>query len=193
MIRVGVSKRYLRKCKKEIQELSFHLRKPLLARTEVDLLLSKLDLSIAGEREIYNKLTGTYIGEKDGLLRMAGEDDLPKKEYLKIGLWAKDSRECIDFWLTYLLYDSLLWFSQEGEIDYRLASLCEEIDGGKKWRVLIKKNLLWSDGKPIKSEDVIETIKETPLADFIDKIKKAGEREIIFTLFSPDPLFLYKP
>lgn len=187
---VGISERYLRECKKEIAELSFHLSKPLLERTEVDLLLSKLSMNVGNELQIYLKLQRAYIGEKDGLIRIDNENDRPSMEYLRIGLWTpKEQREHVDFWLTYLLNDTLLFVDEEGEIDYRLAEICENTEGYKKWRVKIKKDLNFSDGKPITVYDVISTIAKSRLAPFIKDIKKGDKEEIVFTLFQDDVLF----
>ena len=153
---VGISERYLRECKKELSLLSSHLSKPLLERSEVDFVLSKLSMNVMHEREIYLKLQRAYIGEKDGLIRIANENDRPSMESLRIGLWTpKENRAHVDFWLTYLLNDTLFWISEEGEIDYRLAEICENTEGYKKWRLKIKKNLHFSDGKPITVYDVI--------------------------------------
>ena len=187
---VGISERYLRECKKDIALLSHHLSNPLLERTEVDLLLSKLSMNTGSEREIYLKLQRAYIGEKDGELRIAKEDDRASKEYLRIGLWTPNENIAhVDFWLTYLLNDILFWISEEGEIDYRLAEICERIEGYKKWRILIKKNLNFSDGKPLTCEDIISTLAKSRLAQEIKEVKKGGEEEIIFTLFQDDVLF----
>lgn len=186
----GISERYLRECKKELSLLSSHLSKPLLERSEVDLLLSKLSRNVGNELQIYLKLQKAYIGEKDGLIRIAYENDGPSMEYLRIGLWTpKDSRAHIDFWLTYLLYSTLLWVDEEGEINYRLACSISNTEGYKKWRVKIFKNLHWSDGKPITVYDVISTLTKSRLAQEIKEVKKGGEEEIVFTLEKDDVLF----
>ena len=49
---VGITERYIRECKKDIQELTFHLSKPPLERNEISLVLSKLDPGVGHERVI---------------------------------------------------------------------------------------------------------------------------------------------
>ena len=187
---VGISERYLRECKNDIALLSHHLSKPIFSRIEVDLLLSKLSMNTGSEREIYLKLQRAYIGEKDGLIRIADENDRASKEYLRIGLWTPNENKAhVEFWLTYLLNDILFWISEEGEIDYRIAEICENTERYKKWRILIKKGLNFSNGKPITCEDVISTLAKSRLAKEIKEVKKGGEEEIIFTLFQDDVLF----
>lgn len=188
---VGISEQYLAKCKKEIQELLFYFSGPLLSRGEVDILLSKLDPGLENERAILDKLQ-RVLGEKDGLIRIASPEDKPSKEYLQVGLWTpRENKAHVDFWLGYLLYDTLLWADEEGNVDYRLASSCENIEGYSKWRVKLKKDLHWSDGKPITPKDVIDTIAKSRLAPAIREVKKDSREGILFTLARDEALFPY--
>lgn len=189
---VGITERYIRECKKDIQKLSFYLSKLPLERNEINLILSKLDPDVGHEVVILDKLQRAYLGEKSGLVRISCPQDSISNEYLEIGLWApRTDRVHIDFWLKYLLYDSLLHANGDA-IDYRLASACESIDGYSKWLIKLRNDVYWSDGKPITREDVINTLAGGRISTYIRTIKEAGKDEIILTLNSDDILFPYR-
>ena len=185
----GVSEQYLKMCKAEIKKLSPYLWKLLLERNEIDFLMSKLNASYGYEKGIISKLRKVYHEEKDGLIRIGTPDDNSSNECLNIGLCVeKGDNSQVDFWLKYLLYDVLFRIDSQDEADYRLAESCEAVDGYSKWRVKLRDNLYWSDGKPLTYEDLIYTISNSTIAKVIQEIK-GDERETIFTLFQDNVLF----
>lgn len=190
---VGISERYLRECQKDIRELSFYLSKPLVERNELDLLMSKLDADMQHERVILHKLQREYLETNNGVIEIASPQDKPSNEYLQIGLQTPiGDRIHIGFWLERLLYDPLLWTDKEGKTHYQLASTCENVDRYSKWRVRLKENLHWSDGKPITLEDIAHSLAKSRLAPTIREIKNIDKGENLFILNMDDPLFPYK-
>jgi hypothetical protein len=192
---LNISKTYLTECKKDINALLPHVWQMLLRKNEVDLLKSRLNTNVSLERKIIDKLQKVYPEGKLGSVRISSSEDRPTNEYLNIALWSpQNDRSHIDFWLSSLLYDVLFIVNNDGNIDYRLASTCENMDGYSKWRVRLKDDLYWSDGKPVNSDDVLYTMNiilgdyNTPIQD----IKKASHNEIIFSLFKDDALFFLK-
>jgi hypothetical protein len=192
---LNISKTYLTECKKDINALLPHVCQMLLRKNEIDLLKSRLNTNVSFEREIIDKLQKVYPNGKLGSVRGASSEDKPTNEYLNIALWSPpNDRSHVDFWLRFLLYDVLFIVNSDGNIDYRLASICENIDGYSKWRVRLKDDLYWSDGKPVNSDDVLYTMNiimgdcNTPIQD----IKKVSYNEIIFSLFKDDALFFLK-
>lgn len=189
---MGISRKYVGRCRKDIQELSFHFFRSLLSQTDVDLLLSKLDPGVGCERVLLEKLHKAYMGEKDGLIAMGSPGDTPTNEYLQVGLWAPQAGEAhVNFWLERLLYDPLLRANSQGT-DYRLASICHSIDGYSKWRIRLRSDIYWSDGKPITWEDVIHSLSRSRLSLNIQEIKKVGKAEIEIILNAADALFCHK-
>lgn len=190
---VGVSERYLRECQKDVRALSFHLSKPLMKKNELDLLMSKLDGNVQNEREILHTLQRAYMGTKDGIIEIASPRDKSSNGYLQIGIRTPlEDKKHLNFWLRRLLYDSLLRVDQDGTIHYRLASECENVEGYSKWRVKLKKNLRWSNGKPITHEDIAYTLARSVIAPEIQEIKDLGNGEVLFSLNRIDALFPYK-
>lgn len=190
---VRISERYVIECKKEIQEISYNLSSPTLERKEVDFLISKLEKNSGYERVIINKLQRIHPIERDGLIEITSPEDKPRLDYFQIGICApKEDQAHLNFWLKSILYDTLLWVDKDGEIDYRLASICKNIEGYTKWYVELKKGLCWSDGKPITSDDVVNTLLTNPFASMFKEIKKNDEDKLLLNLAQDDVLFPYK-
>ncbi len=156
----------------------------------MDLLLSKLDPQDVHENIILRKLQKIHLGDKDGKIEIASSEDKPTMENLHIALCQpKGNKTLADFWLGYLLYDTLLLIDREGEIEYKLASLCESVDGYSKWYVKLRDDGYWNDGKPITYNDVESTMIKNNLLSNISEIKKDGNKGIIFTLNQNNPVF----
>jgi ABC-type transport system substrate-binding protein len=187
---VGISERYVRFCSKELQELSNHFLKSFLSRIELYTLISKLEPNNDHELTILNKLQRLYLGGSDGILETASLEDRLSKDYLRIGIWSPtNAREHLKFWLESLLYEPLLRDEEGEEIDYRLASECENLGEYSRWLVKLKGGIYWSDGKPITSDDVIYTLARSPTASNIKEIEKANEQDLTLTLNRANPMF----
>lgn len=190
---LNISEAYLTECKRELNGLSLYTWQMLLRKDEADLLSSRLSMNVSVEREIINKLQGIYSDKKLGSIRLSSPDDGFTNGYLDIALCspAKDT-SLVDFWLKSLLYEPLFIVNRNGDIDYRLASACESVDGYSTWRVKLKDDLYWSDGKPVTSEDVIYTMNRI-FADYdnvpVREIKGTSSNEITFTLHKNNALF----
>lgn len=190
---LNISEAYLAECKRELHGLSLYTWQMLLRKDEVDLLRSRLSMTVSVERGIIDKLRGIYSEEKLGSIRLSSSEDNLTNGYLDIALCSplKD-RSLVDFWLKSLLYDALFTVNKDGDIDYSLASVCESIGGYSSWRVKLKDDLYWSDGKPITSEDVIYTMNRI-FAGYdnvpVREIKKTSSSEITFTLRKDNALF----
>ena len=65
----------------------------------------------------------------------------------------------IDQDLVELIFSGLLKYDENAKIVPDLAESYEIKDNGKIYEVYLKKNLFWSDGKPLTADDVIFTIK----------------------------------
>jgi ABC-type transport system substrate-binding protein len=192
---LNISKTYLTECKKDINALLPHVCQILLRKNEVNLLKSKLSMNVRFEREIIDKLQKVYPNDKLGSVRICLPEDKITNEYLNIALWSpQNDRSHIDFWLKRLLYDIFFIVNVDGSIDYRLASTCESMDGYSRWRLKLKDDLYWSDGKSVTNDDILYTMNiildkyNTPIQD----IKKVSHNEIIFSLFKDDALFFLK-
>ena len=190
---VGISERYFTKCRRDIRELSFHLSKPLMKRNELDLLMSKLNEDVQNERAVRRKLQRAYPAAKDGTIEIASPQDRPSNQYLRIGLETPiGGRAYVGFWFERLLYDPLLWKDKTGKTHYRLASACANMEGYSKWRVRLKKDLHWSDGKPITLKDIAHSVAKNRVAPTIQEVKNIDKGEMLFILNMNDPLFPYK-
>lgn len=87
------------------------------------------------------------------------------------------------------LSNGLVMISEKGEIVPVLASYWEIKDNGKRYRFYLKDNLIWSNGKKLKAEDIDFQFKDI-------KYQVVDDRTIDFFLEKPlgiFPLYLNKP
>lgn len=61
--------------------------------------------------------------------------------------------------LSRLIFSGLLTYSGEGKIEPDLAEKYEISQDGKIYTITLKKNILWHDGKLLKADDVVFTVK----------------------------------
>ena len=94
------------------------------------------------------------------------------------------------FRLDRLCYDSLFWVHRSGEIEWRLATDIEPSEDFLTWIITLRPDLNWSDGKPIRRKDVIQTISESHLTKLIDEIKPAGKNRFRIRLTKAESTFL---
>ena len=78
---------------------------------------------------------------------------------------------------------------QNGEIEKRLAISCEGVQGHSEWQLTLRKDLRWSDGKPIILEEVIEAFSASRIAPIITEIKPDGKTQLRIRLSQEEPLF----
>lgn len=102
--------------------------------------------------------------------------------------------------ISQLVYSGLLKISSNGELENNLAESYSISDDGLTYSIKIKDNAFFHDGKPVTTDDVIFTIKQTqdpaikspkrPNWDGII-IERIDEKNIDFTLSQPYSPFIY--
>ena len=194
---VGITPQYLNKCLGELNVLKEHLA-PSLDANQIRFLLSKLDQGDSYEGEIHRELQ-EYMNFSPyaGALRMVRPNEQPPVGGLSIGEFIPSNNRSADYFppvlqfsLDRLCYDSLFWVHRSGEIEWRLATAVEQSEDFSAWTITLRPNLHWSDGKPIRRKDVIQTISESSLTKLIDEIKPAGKNRFRIRLTKGESTFL---
>lgn len=193
---IGITPQYMIECLGEINILREYLA-PSLDANQVRFLLSELDHSDPFQGEIYRQLQGYLsLPPYTGSLRMASPNEHPAADGLSIGEFIRSDNSssgylhpAIQFSLERLCYDSLFWVHRSGEIEWRLATAVEPSEDFSAWIITLRADLRWSDGKPIRRKDVIQTISESHLIKLIDEIKPAGRNRFRIGLTKGDSTF----
>ena len=194
---VGITPQYLNRCLGELNVLKEHLT-PSLEVDQIRFLLSKLDRGDSYQGGIHRQLQ-EYLSPSSytGALRMARSNEEPRLEGLSIGEFILFNNRSADylppvlqFSLDRLCYDSLFWVHRDGEIEWRLATAVEPAKDFSAWTITLRPDLHWSDGKPIRRKDVIQTISESRLTKLIDEIKPAGKNRFRIWLTKGESTFL---
>ncbi|WP_421902114.1 ABC transporter substrate-binding protein [Maridesulfovibrio sp.] len=99
--------------------------------------------------------------------------------------------------LTSLLFDTLVWKNEAGEIIPALAQKWQQEGGGKIWTFGLNKKAKWHDGRNVTAEDVVFSInflheKSYPFAklDVIESAKAVDESTVRIQLKHPFAPFL---
>ena len=190
---IGITPQYVIECLGEINLLKEHLA-PSLDANQIRFLLSKLDQGDLFEGEIHRELQ-EYLSPSPytGIIRMARPNERPPADGISIGEFTRstngDLHPAIQFSLDRLCYDSLFWAHRSGEIKPRLATAIEPAKDFSSWIITLRPNLRWSDGKPIRRKDVIQTISESHLTKLIDEIKPAGKNRFRIQLTKAESTF----
>lgn len=194
---VGITPQYLIECLGEINLLKEHLA-PSLNPNQVRFLLSELGQGDPYQREIYQQLQ-EYLSPSSytGVLRMVRPNEKSPLGGLSIGEFIPSTKGALgylhpslQFSLDRLCYDSLFWVYRSGEIEWRLATAVEPGKDFSEWIITLRSDLRWSDGKPIRRKDVIQTISEIRLTKLIDEIKPAGKNRFRIRLIKAESTFL---
>ena len=129
-----------------------------------------------------------------GVLRMAYPNEKPSVRGFSIGEFTRSTNgnlhPAIQFSLDRFCYDSLFWINRSGRIEWRLATAIEPAKEFSEWIITLRADLHWSDGKPIRRKDVIQTISESRLTKLIDEIKPAGKNRFRIRLAEGESTFL---
>ena len=180
----------------ELNLLKKHLA-PSLEADQLRFLLSELDQNDPYQGEIYQQLQG-YLSPAPytGVLRMPRSNEIPSLGEFSIGEFIPSNNGSLNhlhptlqFSLDRLCYDSLFWINRSAEIEWRLATCIEPAEDFSSWRITLRTDLHWSDGKPIIREDVIQTILESYLTSLIEEIKTDGKNQIYIRLARAESLF----
>ena len=194
---IGISSRHVRRCEKEVNLLKHQLAEPVLQPEQIQLLLSLLNRRDPDHKEIAQQLQ-EHIGiSYTGTLRIKQPDEQMPLSWLEIGELSSavemGSLErpdpILSHWLHHLCYDPLLMSHRNGEIEGRLATGCEALKGNSQWQVTLRKDLRWSNGKPITPEEVIAAFSESRIAPIIEDIKTDGKTQLRVQLSQEEPLF----
>ncbi|WP_136090110.1 ABC transporter substrate-binding protein [Auritidibacter ignavus] len=94
------------------------------------------------------------------------------------------------------LYEGLLRRDDNYELEYRLAESMEVNDDATEWRLVLREGVRFSDGRPVRPEDVIATVERVrnpddpkngaSMMEVIDSMEVVDERTLIFKLSTPD-------
>ena len=194
---VGITPQYLGQCLGELNVLKEHLA-PSLEADQIHFLLSRLDQRDPYQREIHRQLQECLsLSPCTGALRMTRLNEKPLLGGFSIGEFSPSNNRhsdypppVLEFALDRLCYDSLFWVHRGGEIEWRLATGVEPAKDFSAWTITLRPDLHWSDGKPIRRKDVIQTISESRLAKLIDEIKPAGKNRFRIRLTKAESTFL---
>ncbi len=105
----------------------------------------------------------------------------------------------VDRNLTQLVYSGLMKYNQEGKIVPDLAKSYEILEKGRVYSFTLKKNLKWSDGKPLTTEDIIFTINTIQDPSIKSPVRgkwlgvtaeKLSSSKVRFELQNPSAIFL---
>ena len=190
---IGITPQYLIECLGELNLLKEHLT-PSLDTDQIRFLLSELDQDNPYKKEIHRQLQ-EYLGPSPyrGILRTVRPDEKPPPRGLTIGEFTRSTNgnlhPAIQFSLDRLCYDSLFWINRDGEIKWRIATAIEPAKNFSSWIITLRSDLRWSDGKPIRRKDVVQTISESRLAKLIDEIKPAGKNRFRLQLTKAESMF----
>lgn len=193
---IGMSLRHVSRCRKEINLLKHQLTEPTLQSGEIQFLLSLLNRQAPNQKQIARHLQEQIGVSYTGSLRIKHPDEQVPLNWLEIGELTDIKMGSVDrpdpmmnFWLQYLCYDSLLMYYRNGEIEERLAISCEAVKGNSEWQLTLRKDLRWSDGKPITLEEIIEAFSVSRTAPIITEIKPDGKLQLRIQLSREEPLF----
>ena len=194
---IGLSSRHVRRCEKEVNLLKHQLAESYLQPAQIQLMLSLLDRRDPDQKEIAQQLQ-EHIGiSYTGTLRIKQPDEQAPLSWLEIGELSSGVEmgslerpdPIVSYWLHHLCYDPLLMSHRNGEIEGRLATGCEPVKGNSQWQLTLRKDLRWSDGKPITLEEVITAFSESHIAPIIAEIKPDGKTQLRVQLSQEEPLF----
>ncbi len=193
---IGITPQYLNTCLGDLNLLKEHLT-PSLEADQIHFLLSRLDQHDSYQGEIHRELQ-EYLSHSPytGNLHMVRPNEQPPFDGLSIGEFIPFNHQLSDylppalqFSLDRLCYDSLFWIHRSGEIEWRLATAVEPANDFSGWTITLRPDLRWSDGKPIRRKDVIQTISESHLTKLIDEIKPAGKNRFRIQLTKAESTF----
>ena len=193
---IGISPRHVKRCRKEVYLLKHQLGEPYLQPEQIQLMLSLLNSRDPDQKEIARQLQKQMGISYTGCLRTAYPNEGALVGRLDIGELIPAETAPLDklhpvlnFWIQNLCYDPLLVYHRNGEIEGRLAIACEAVKGYSEWRLTLRDDLRWSDGKPIALEEVIAAFSASRIAPIITEIKPDGKTQLRVQLSQEEGLF----
>ena len=193
---IGLSSRHVNRCRKEVNLLKHQLAEPYLQPGQIQFLLSLLKEHAPDQKEIAQQLQKQMGISRTGCLRTTRPNDRVSAGWLEVGELIPAETAPLDklhlvlnFWLQNLCYDPLLVCHRNGDIEGRLATACEAVKGYSEWQLTLRKDIRWSDGKPITFEDIIAAFSKSRIAPIITEIKPEGKTQLRVQLSQEEPLF----
>ena len=193
---IGMSPRHVSRCRKEVNLLKHQLAEPTLQPGQIQFMLSLLNRREPDQKEIAQQLQKQMGVSYTGSIRTMLPNEEAPVSWLEIGELIPIEMGSLDrphpalsFWLQNLCYDPLLVCHRNGEIEGRLATGCEAVQGNSEWQLTLRKDLRWSDGKPITLEEVIAAFSADHIAPIIEEIKPDGKTQLRVQLSQEEPLF----
>ena len=193
---IGLSPRHVIRCKKDVNLLKHELADSYLQPGQIQFLLSLLKEHAPNQKEIPQQLQKQMGGVYTGTLRARRLTEQTPVNRLEIGEFipvetdpSDQLHPVLNFWLQNLCYDPLLVYRRNGEIEGRLAIACEAVKGYSEWQLTLRKDLRWSDRKPITLEEVIAAFSASRIAPIITEIKLDGKTQLRVQLSQEEPLF----
>ena len=197
---IGISPGHVRRSKKEVHLLRYiNWLNPPLQPHQIQFLLSQLNQHEPDQREIAQQLQKQIGISYTGSLRPMQPNEQAPLSWLEIAEVnlanvkvgdLDDPDPVLNFWIQHLCYAPLIMCYRNGEIEGRLATGCEAVKGYSQWYLTLRKDLRWSDGKPITLEEVIKAFSTSCIAPIIEEIKPDGKTNLRIYLSQEDPLFL---
>ena len=193
---IGMSSRHVRRCQKEVNLLKHQLDEPALQPGQIQFILSLMNRREPDQKEIAQQLQTQMGISYTGSLRIKQPNEQTPVSWLEIGELSSIEMGSLErpdpilsYWLQHLCYDPLLMSHRNGEIEGRLVIDCEPVKGNSQWQLTLRKDLRWSDGKPITLEEVIAAFSESRIAPIIAEIKPDGKTQLRVQLSQEEPLF----
>ena len=193
---VGLSPRHVKRCRKEVNLLKHELADSYLQPEQIQFMLSLLNPREPDQKAIAQQLQKLMGVSYTGCLRTAHPDEEAPVGWLDIGelippetVPSDQLHPALNFWLQNLCYDPLLAYHRNGRIEGRLAIACEAVKGNSQWQLTLRKDLRWSDGKPIALEDIIAAFSGSRIAPIITDIKPNGKTQLRIQLAQEEGLF----
>jgi ABC-type transport system substrate-binding protein len=194
---IGMSSRHVRRCQKEVNLLKHQLDEPALQPGQIQFILSLLNRHEPDQKEIAQQLQKQMGVSYTGTLRLKEPNEQTPVSWLEIGELSSTIEmgslerpdRMLSYWLQFLCYDPLLMYYRNGETEGRLAIGCEAVNGNSQWQLTLRKDLRWSDGKPITLEEISAAFAESRIAPIITEIKPDGKTQLRVQLSQEEPLF----
>ena len=193
---IGISSRHVLRCRKDVNLLKHQLADSYLQPEQIQFLLSLLKEHAPDQKAIAQQLQKQMEISYTGCLRTTHPNEEAPVGRLDIGELIPPEtapsdklHPVLNFWLQNLCYDSLLVYHRNGKIEGRLATACEAVKGYLEWQLTLRKDLHWSDGKPITLEEVIAAFSESRIAPIITEIKPEGKTQLRVQLSQEEGLF----
>ena len=193
---IGLSPRHVLRCRKEVNLLKHQLGEPYLQPEQIQLMLSLLNSRDPDQKAIAQQLQNQMGISYTGCLRTTHPNEGAPVGRLDIGELIPTETDpsaklhpALNFWLQNLCYDPLLVYQRNGGIEGRLVIACEAVKGNSQWQLTLRKDLCWSDGKPITFEEIIAAFSESRIASSITEIKPDGKTQLRVQLSQEEGLF----